>query len=162
MRYRIVPQRSRSNGSRARGKTRHTAVMKIAAMYAVWRMELIITHLYGIMERLSRGESRDPGFLDPDSWPTIRVPAAMEIGNGEARCVDTGLQANDGLTGNKKQERWGTRTISGCAKTLPRLMYTSPRPTNKTFTYYFFWDRGWSITFSSLMSHGSRITTNGE
>ncbi len=120
-------------------------------------MELIITHLYGIMERLSRGESRDPGFLDPDSWPTIRVPAAMEIGNGEARCVDTGLQANDGLTGNKKQERWGTRTISGCAKTLPRLMYTSPRPTRQVSRLL-----GWSITFSSLMSHGSRITTNGE
>jgi hypothetical protein len=137
-------------------------VINIAPMYAVWRMELIITHLYGIMELMSRGESRAQDALLHALWPTIHGLITMENGNGETRCFTTGFQANDGLT-RIMIRAMGTpnhlRLCQGVATPTKKL----PCPTNKTVTYrYLYLCRGCMLLFSSFMSHGSRITTNGE
>ena len=55
--------KSRTMGTRAFGhRSMMTPRMKVMQSPR-WRMELIITHLYGIMELMSRGESRAQGAL---------------------------------------------------------------------------------------------------
>ena len=102
--------KSRNNGKRTFGHRSSMTPRMKAIPSPRWRMELSITHLYGIMEHLSRGDSRARGAPLHASWPGIRGSITMENGNGD----------------------------------------------------YLFCARGWSITFSSLISQGSWIIINGE
>jgi len=71
---------SRNNGNLAFGQRIMTTIKMNARDAAEWKIKLIITHLYGIMELLSRGISvPDPGFLVHPSCPKIRGHRAMEI-----------------------------------------------------------------------------------
>ena len=85
---RMMRAKSRNNGTRAFGHRRSMTPRMKAMLIPKWRMELIITHLYGIMELMSRGESRARA-----SWFTLHGPAfavqsqwrlAMEKPGGEA------------------------------------------------------------------------------
>ena len=82
---RRIAARSRNNGTRSFGhRSMMTPRMK-ATVSPRWRMELIITHLYGIMELLSRRRCRARGASLHAPWPGIRGSITMENGNGEAR-----------------------------------------------------------------------------
>ena len=91
---------SRNNGNRARGQRIMTTIKMNARDAAEWKIKLIITHLYGIMELLSRDESRARGALLHASWPTIRGSITMENGNGEPGEERHQVLANGDLTGD--------------------------------------------------------------
>lgn len=66
---------SRNNGNRARGQRIMTTIKMNTRDAAKWRIKLIITHLYGTMELLSRGISV-PG---PDSEIFLHSPQSVDI-----------------------------------------------------------------------------------
>ena len=67
---------SRNNGRRAFGQRIMTTIKMNASDAAEWRIKLIITHLYGTMELLSRGISV-PG---PGSEIFLHSPRSVDIG----------------------------------------------------------------------------------
>ena len=170
----------RNNGRRTFGHRSSMTTNTKAIPSPRWRMELIITHLYGIMELLSRGESRAQGALLHASWPGIRGSITMEIGNGETRWREHRVSGKRWFNGMIMQGQRGpepSSTVSRRCHTYEKIPLpdSSCAPLHASWLGirvpatmeigngdYLFCARGWSMTFSSFTSHGSWITSNGE
>ena len=122
---RMMRAKIRNNGKRSFGH-RSSITPRIKVIPSPrWRMELIITHLYGIMELLSRGESRAQGALLHASWPSIRGSITMENGNGETRCYTphrvSGKRWFNGMIMQGQRGPEPSSTASRCCHTYEKI-----------------------------------------
>ena len=153
----------RNNGRRAFGHRSSMTTNTKAIPSPRWRMELIITHLYGIMELLSRGESRAQGALLHASWPGIRGSITMEIGNGETRWREHRVSGKRWFNGMIMQGRRGpepSSTVSRRCHTFEMIPLARPIKPLHTVTSSGTGDAASPSAASCPMVPGSRPMEN--